>query len=74
MTALEALKEIMSGKEVKQATLAKRLNITSATLCERLKQKNVSVKVLHSMLRVLDYKIVLVPADERMKDEWYEVE
>jgi len=61
-------------KEVKPSTLASRLNIKNNVLSERLGQKNISIDKLNEMLRVLDYKIVIVPREARVQDGSFEVE
>ena len=40
---------------------------------QRLHQENISVNALNQMLSAMDYKIVIVPASRRMKDDEYEV-
>ena len=74
MIATEALRTIMKSKDVRHTTLASRLNIKSNVLSERFAQKNVSVAKLNEMLRVLDYKIVLVPRETRLPEGGFEVE
>lgn len=74
MLAMEALKEIMKLREVRPAMLCDRLGIKSNVLSERFKQKNVSVTKLDEMLRLMDYKIVLVPREARTPEGGFEVE
>lgn len=74
MLAMEALKEIMKLREVRPAMLCDRLGIKSNVLSERFKQKNVSVSKLNEMLRLMDYKIVLVPREARTPEGGFEVE
>lgn len=74
MLAMEALKEIMKLREVRPAMLCDRLGIKSNVLSERFKQKNVSVTKLNEMLRLMDYKIVLVPREARTPEGGFEVE
>lgn len=64
MTAKEIVKELMSNKGVTNAEMASALNITQATLWDRLNPKktdNMTVKKLNSMLRILGYEVVIVP-------------
>jgi hypothetical protein len=74
MKANEIIREVMMLKEVKPSTLASRLNIKNNVLSERLGQKNISIDKLNEMLRVLDYKIVIVPREARVQDGSFEVE
>ncbi|MBR0425847.1 MAG: hypothetical protein IJK01_06985 [Clostridia bacterium] len=74
MKANEIIREVMMLKEVKPSTLASRLNIKNNVLSERLGQKNISIDKLNEMLRVLDYKIVIVPRETRVQDGSFEVE
>lgn len=74
MKATEVIREVMKEKEVKPSTLAARLNIKNNVLSERLGQKNISMEKLNEMLRMLDYKVVIVPREARVPDGGYEVE
>lgn len=74
MTALEAVKEVMRIKNVKQIELAERIKVKQNTLSERLTQKNVSVQKLDEMLNAMDYKIVVVPRNAKVPENGFEVE
>lgn len=74
MIAMEAVKEIMKRKEVIPSTLYEALGIKSNVLSERFKQKNVSVSKLNEMVRLMDYRVVLVPSDKPLDDDCIEVE
>lgn len=74
MIAMEAVKEVMKRKEVRPAMLCDRLGIKSNVLSERFKQKNVSVSKLNEMLRILDYKVLIVPREARTPDGGFEIE
>lgn len=74
MTALEAVKEVMRIKNVKQIELAERIKVRQNTLSERLTQKNVSVQKLDEMLNAMDYKIVIVPRNAKVPENGFEVE
>ena len=74
MKATEIVREAMKQKEVKPSTLAARLNIKNNVLSERLGQKNISIEKLNEMLRMLDYKIVIVPRENRVPDSGFEVD
>ena len=74
MIATEAGREIMEARGVRPVDLRKRLGLESNTMNERLNQKNISIAKLNEMLRVMDYKIVLMPSDARVGADEYEVE
>ena len=44
------------------------------TISDRIHQENISVLKLNELLRVLDYKIVLVPRETTEKEDWVRVE
>lgn len=74
MIAMEAVKEIMKRKEVRPSTISEALGIKSNVLSERFKQKNVSVSKLNEMVRLMDYRVVLVPSNKPLDDDCIEVE
>lgn len=74
MKPMEIVRVIMEMKDIRPAVLGSRLNIKSNVLSERFKQKNVSVDKLNEMLRVIDYKIVIMPVDGKLPKDSFEVE
>lgn len=68
MTASESIKEILKLKELNQAKLSDMLDIPLKTLNERLRHKNMSVNKLDEMLRVMGYKIMVVPRDTKVEN------
>lgn len=76
MNNREIIKMIMNEQGVSNSTLAKRLDITQATLWDRLDttprkgkpRKDISVALFSEMLRALDYKVVVVPESTRIRD------
>nr|DAQ27791.1 MAG TPA: Regulatory protein [Caudoviricetes sp.]DAT71737.1 MAG TPA: Regulatory protein [Caudoviricetes sp.]DAZ45051.1 MAG TPA: regulatory protein [Caudoviricetes sp.] len=68
MTASEAIKEILKLKELNQAKLSDMLNIPLKTLNERLRHKNISVNKLDETLRVMGYKIMVVPRETKVEN------
>lgn len=74
MKPMEIVRAIMEMKDIRPAVLGSRLNIKSNVLSERFKQKNVSVDKLNEMLRVIDYKIVIMPVDGKLPKDSFEVE
>ena len=74
MKAMQAVRDIMEKQGVRPSVLCGRLNIGSNVLANRMKQENVSVDKLNEMLRVMDYKIVLMPKSARVSAGEYELE
>ena len=68
MTASEAIKEILKLKELNQAKLSDMLNIPLKTLHQSLRQKNISVNQLDETLRVMGYKIMVVPRETKVEN------
>lgn len=54
--------------------MADRLEKYPRLISERLSQDNISIQKLKEMLRVLDYKVVLIPRDTTTPKDGYEVE
>lgn len=77
MEAREIIKDIMSTDEVTNAELARRLDITRATVWDRLNnkkgRKDIPVSLLKTMLSALGYKIVVVPDETPIPEGGYEV-
>lgn len=74
MKARDIVKEIMINKELGNAEFARVLNITPATLWDRLntkKAKDIPVSMLNEMLKVLGYKIAIVPDDTVIPQEGF---
>jgi len=74
MEAAKIVKAIIKSQNVKVASLADKLRIKSNVLSGRLSQKNISIKKLDEMLRLMDYKIMIVPRDTTEKEGWYRAE
>ena len=68
MTASEAIKEILKLKELNQAKLSDMLDIPLKTLNDRLRHKNISVNKLDETLRVMGYKIMVVPRETKVEN------
>lgn len=67
-------RHIIDEKGVTQASLARRINAPKPSVYERLTHDNISIKKLNEMLKVIDYKLVIMPADKRLGEEEYEIE
>lgn len=74
MKAFEAVRAIMTATSTKVADIAFRTNKKSNVISERLSQENISIEKLNEMLRVMNYKIVVMPREARVPEGGYEVE
>ena len=74
MTEIAAIKEIMKSKGLGTTALARRLGVNQSTMAMRLSQKNISIRLVAEILSVMDYKVVLVPSETRMREGWVEIE
>ena len=73
MKATEIIRSIVLGRNMKFSELAYRLKINKNVLNERLRQKNISIDKMNEMLQALGYKMVVVPYNTPVKDEWFEI-
>lgn len=74
MKATDIVRTIMKTNGIKIAALADKLKIRSNVISVRLTQDNISISKLDEMLRLMDYKIVVVPRDTVEKEGWYRAE
>ena len=77
MKGREIIKAIMDKQGESNADLAGKLGITQAALWDRLnskKVKDIPVSLLQEMLRVMNYKVIVVPRSTRLPSDGYEVE
>lgn len=78
MNGREIVKTIMSETKTTNAELASKLKVTQATLWDRLNTKkaksDLGVTILCDMLRLMDYKVVVVPRTTRVPNGGYEIE
>jgi len=71
MKTSEAIREVMKAKEIGVNQMADRLGKSPRLVSERLSQENISIAKLQEMLRVLDYKIAIIPRDARLPKDGY---
>lgn len=71
MKANEAVRDIMKSKDVGTKILAERMGKPARLVSDRLSQDNISIDKLTEMLRLMDYKIVLVPRDAKLPKDSY---
>ncbi len=69
-----AIREIMKAKGVGVTMLAARIGIGQPTATERLKRNTITSDKLIQILRVLDYKLVIMPREARLPEGAYEIE
>lgn len=74
MKTNEAVRRIMEEQGVGVAQVAKRMDKTSRLVCDRLAMDNISIVKLNELLRVLDYKAVIIPQDAKVPKGGYEIE
>lgn len=74
MKAKEIIRKIMESKEVRPSELASRIGVSRATLNNRINQDNISIDKLIDVLRVMDYKIIIVPRSAKLPKDSFEVE
>lgn len=74
MKTNEIIRVLMGKTGTRNIDLAEKVAVAPNALANRLNRGNFSTDVLNGMLRVLGYKIVLVPKDTELQDGWFEVE
>ena len=57
----KAIKAIMESKGMGTNALANAMGKSVSTVCDRIYQQNISVEKLDEIVRVMGYKIMLVP-------------
>lgn len=70
----DAVREVMKIKEVGVNQMADRLGKSPRLVSERLSQQNISITKLNEMLKVMDYKILIVPRSTRVPSDGFEIE
>lgn len=76
MTTQEIIKELMEKENKTNARFASDLEISQAALWDRLNnsnRKDFSVNVLSKMVRLLGYKIQIVPLSNQKPKDGYEL-
>ena len=74
MKAVEAVRAIMKEQDVGTNKMADRMGKPARLVSDRLSQENISIVKLNEMLRLLDYKVVIVPRASRVPEGGYEVD
>lgn len=76
MRGRDIISAIMKKTETSNSVLANRLGVTPAVAWDRVnnkKVKDIPVSLMADMLRVMDYKVVVVPSGTKMGADWFEV-
>ena len=73
MKTNEIIRGMMSKNGMRGIDLAEKLGVGTTALANRLNRGVLSTPVLGKMLEIFGYKIILVPKDTELKDNWYEV-
>lgn len=77
MKPMEAVKEVMKRTNFSVNALAEGMGMEKKkanVLSQRFTQDNVSVKKLDEMLRVMGYKIVVMPANKATPSDSFRIE
>lgn len=77
MTGREIVKDIMEKEGKRNAEVADMLKITPAAMWDRLntkKAKDIPLSTLTDMLRVLGYKVAILPRTHHVSEDGYIVE
>ena len=74
MNTREALKAIMEKRGVGTNKLADRMGKPPRFVSDRLRSSNITIQHLNELLRMLDYKVVLVPRETTEKEDWMRLE
>lgn len=73
MKAGEAVRSIMEDEGIGTKALSDRMGKPMRLLCDRLRHENISIEKLDEIIRVMGYKIVIMPSDRRTQDKEYEI-
>lgn len=74
MKATDAVREIMKEKNISLGQMANTLDTSVRLVSDRLRMPNISLSKLRDLLRVIDYKVVIIPRTTRIPDGGYEIE
>ncbi len=75
MKSTEALRKIMTAQQIGPTKMAKLINAsTPRIVTDRLAQKNLSIKLFDEMLKVLGYRIIILPQEETTPEHGIDIE
>lgn len=70
----EAVREVMKITQTSVGELADQLGKSPRLVSERLSQENISIKKLDELLRVMKYKILIVPREASVPSNSFKIE
>lgn len=73
MRSLEIIEALLKKHNTTKATLAKRIGVTPQALTSRFKGNSGKASSLVEATNALNYKVVVMPAEVKIKSDWYEV-
>lgn len=76
MRGREIVAAIMGLKKISNAEMAHKLDISVPTMWDRVnsqKAKDIPISMMNEMVRVMDYKIIVVPSNRQVKENEFEV-
>ena len=68
MIIYNAVREVMKLRRMRLIDVAERLGVRASLIADRLGQENISIGKLEDILRVMDYKIAIVPKEAKLPD------
>lgn len=74
MKATEIFKSILKAKGITQLALAEKKGVRPQSINDILKAKSMHVGTAVQLAALLDYKVVIVPADAPLPKDGYKVE
>lgn len=74
MKANSAVRAAMKARGIGPTRLAERLGKPCRFVTDRMSRENIGIENVAELLRVMDYKIVVVPSDTKMQDDWFEID
>lgn len=76
MKAREAMRDIRDKRGMTTRRIANMLNKPDRYVNDSIsdcKVTNISIEKMNEILRVLEYKVVLVPCEAKIQNDWYEL-
>ena len=74
MKAKDAIRKVMELQNIGTCKMADRMGKPPRLVSDRLRHDNISILKMNELLRLLDYKIVIVPKEARIPEGGYEID
>lgn len=74
MKTTDAVRKVMEEQGIGVNQMAYSMNKSPRLVSERLSQENISISKLMEMLRVLDYKVAILPRKATLPEGGYDIE